>query len=905
MTTPEQWVDKLGNRIARQRFAGQPALLRELIEQVQKDASTELESLTARVEAGEKLTAAERRKYAQLRDEATGKVPEKESGITAGVEASDWTSATSETAPKPKTPEAKLINPPTKTELHAGIPLPKWENRKMSPLDSATAAHSGKVQKSFDEARRAQREIKREVPNDRRQAAISVWREAKGDLPTLQAWAAAAKGRLFKQAAIDAQSLSPKELAIAAKVQAAFDVLFNRGTRYDVLKSHRDQYVPHVWDVKRPGTGWGGGVLRQRFRFSKARTFDTFFDGDQAGFTPKTLAIGKLLPAYIHEMNKVIADRQLVQDMAGKFAADGRPLVLPRGTAKEIDKGDGDFAYLVFPRAQKAVKDAAGDKLEQGDYRTMEGQPALHAWRWVQEDQAGNPILMQSDLALHPDAYRRLNSMIGQSAIRQWYHDPVPGAAQIPRAIVRGLDVAQGAMKREMFGLLAPFHQVQEGTHGVGHWVNPFFNIPKIDLRNPGQLDAANHGLMLLPDRASSRVYLEGVGTQTSLLSRGIRKLTPVGRAIADVIDGYQDYLFHQYIPGLKYKTYEAMRERNMRRYADELTAGTMTEADVKITSAEQANAAYGHLNYALLDRNPTIQHLIQLAALAPDFLEARARFAGQAVKGLSSPVGAEQLKAVAILAAVQAGSAVVISSLLGDRYDPEHPFEVVHNGRRYAMRSVPEDIYSLLKDTRQFAYGRVNPLIVKGGIQLATGLNYRGEKVDPLDTVGELLAQYIPLTARAIPAVRRLTETGRNTPITPLQQLSGSLGLRISRYSPIAETYKLAGEWMDAQKIARAQGSFPISKYQQLRYALEDGDLERARAEYLKLREVMDSGKIKSGFTQSINHPFTQTEKTDKTFAASLKGHDRKMYELALHTRKNILTAFRNLPKGAEPAKK
>ena len=37
---------------------------------------------------------------------------------------------------------------------------------------------------------------------------------------------------------------------------------------------------------------------------------------------------------------------------------------------------------------------------------------------------------------------------------------------------------------------------------------------------------------------------------------------------MADVIDGYQDYLFHQYIPGLKFKTYQAMLGRNTKLYA-------------------------------------------------------------------------------------------------------------------------------------------------------------------------------------------------------------------------------------------------------------------------------------------------------------------------------------------------
>lgn len=816
----------------------------------------------------------------------TGAAPEK--GI-----ADDWTSATEETTAEilPQKPgtlpgTAPMVNPPKgpTNELHAGIPLPKYENRKMSPLDKVTASHSAKLQKSFDESRRAQRDIRKAMPSDARQSAASIYREAGGDMAKLNDWETRAKQKWMRDAAHDAQTLTPDEIAIVRRTEAAFAKLEARGNRFDVLQSHRDNYIPHVWDVARPGTGWGGRMLQQRFRFSKARTFDTFFDGDQAGFKPKTLAIGKLLPAYIHEMNKVIADRQAVRDIVAGTNPDGSPMAVPRGTAQVVD-GDKGQAVLVQPRAMKEA--------DTRDYKEMSDQPALANWTWASKDTDGNPVFIKSNLALHPDAYRRVNAMLGQSALRQWYRDPVTGLAQIPRAVVRGLDTAQAAMKREMFGLLAPFHQVQEGTHGIGHLVNPFSHIPKVDLRDPAQLDAAKHGLMLLPDRASASMYLEGVGSKSSLVSQGIRKAGPAGRAVADVIDGYQDYLFHQYIPGLKFKTYQAMMGRNMKTYSAELASGEMTPADVKIISAEQANAAYGHLNYALLDRNPTIQHLIQLSALAPDFLEARVRFVGQAIKGLSSKVGHEQFKAIAILAAVQASAAYILSNVTGGEYDPKHPFEVIHNGRRYSMRSVPEDIYGLLKDTRQFAYSRVNPLTVKGGIQLATGLNYRGEKVSALDTFEELLAGYIPITARQIPGIRSLTETSRQNPVSPLQQLAGSLGLRISRYSPVSETYKLAGAWMDKNNIPRAKGSYPISKYQQFRYALEDGDLDRAKTEYDGLLKTMPAHKVALGFKESISHPFTGKKSTDEAFRNSLSGYDKQLYYQANITRQNILKAF------------
>lgn len=818
-------------------------------------------------------------------------------------EGNDWTQATAESGFKLKNAgEGGFVTGDLLKAAGEGIDKAKEVaglniDGKASDLNVATTARSARLQRSFADAELAQKEIGKALKTERRQNAASVWIEAGGDKATLQTWEQAAKGKMFKRAVADAQTLTPDEIAMAQKARQTFGILETRGRNYDVLSNHRDNYVPHVWDVSKKFSGIGSSKLQDRFKFSKARSFNNFFEGDQANFTPKTLAIGKLVPAYLHEMNTVIADRQFVQDVSAGVGSDARPLLLPRGNAQAVDKGDTSTTF-VNPRGFASAKDAAGNPVEQGDYTAQAGQPALSNWRFVSKDEAGNSAILKSDLATHPELTKRLNSMLGKSAVRQWYNEPSTGLSVIPKAIAKGIDTAQATMKREMFGALAPFHQVQEGTHAVGHLVNPTFGLEDMSRPTPAHIDAMQHGLMLLPEKQSSAAYIEGVGGRNTFLTQLARKFGgKVGAAAADVVDGYQNYLFHQYIPALKFKTYEHILGRNMSRYAKDIAKGEVTPADVKFLSAEQSNAAYGHLNYALLDRNPTMQHLIQIVALAPDFLEARGRFVGQAVKGFASKSGFEQFRAIATLAAIQAGSAIVISSLMGDKWDPKHPFEVTHNGRTYTLRSVPEDMFRLLFSgpdiRREFVRARVNPLTGMAW-QAVTGRNYRGEKVGFMDTVGETLANYIPITARSIPFVRNLTESGRNYPVSPLEQLMGSLGLKISRYSPITKTYQLASEYKKAQGMPADTGVYPVSKYQSLRYALEDADMDRAKVEYQKLRSSgMASDKIRTGFKESIEHAFTGSKASDEKFKKSLDQEGRESYDQAISRRREILRKF------------
>jgi len=746
---------------------------------------------------------------------------------------------------------------------------------------------SAKLQRSFGEAAEAQKEINTRVPDPIRQDAVTNWIQADGDAAVLRqrlaatrAWRDPVTGKPHPMAKRliagyeAALNLTPEETAVANDAKAAYAALGARGQAYNVLRSFKDNYVTQIWNLaKSPfGQGLGGRTLKERFRFSRASTFPTFFDGEQAGFVPKTKEIGKLLPVYLHEMNTVIAARQLVAEMARGTASDGRPLLSPRGVGVPIDdpaSGERE-ATLVMPKVAK------GDTR---DYRVMSNQPALQDWRWAATDpESGAPTFLKADLAVHPEAYARLNAVLGRSALREWYSTRTSAMAQIPKTIVRGLDAANATTKRTMLGLASLFHQVQEGTHAIGHRVNPFFGIPKIDLvRNAAQMDASRHGLMLLPDRASENQFMEG------FRASGLVSKIPI---IGPIADFYSNYLFHEYIPGLKYKTYEAILDRNQKVYAADLAAGRVTPGDVKTLSAEQANAAYGHLNYADLGRNPTVQHLAQLFTLAPDFWEARARFTGQAITGLTgAKVGREQLLALGALALAQAAGAYTAAKITGGQWDVKRPFEFTLGPRRYTLRSVPEDISSLIHNARIYFHSRLSPIVGKGALQYASGVDYLGRKVSAGETTKELAQQPIPISIRGFLGIGKSSLTG-------LEQLAGAVGLKISRHSISQDVNDMARDWMRTSGEPKAfhkyelaqQQEFGESDYGPLRKALADDDLERASKAYDRL---LAEGKSRKTIFQTIR-PYHITE----TPGGSAR-HDKPVAGLTLAEQRRFLSTL------------
>jgi hypothetical protein len=119
------------------------------------------------------------------------------------------------------------------------------------------------------------------------------------------------------------------------------------------------------------------------------------------------------------------------------------------------------------------------------------------------------------------------------------------------------------------------------------------------------------------------------------------------------------------------------------------------------------------------------------------------------------------------------------------------------------------------------------------------------------------------------------------------------SAGVQIHRISPLGEAYKLANDWLkvnDREEWERRQNSsHPQSQYAGLRYALEDGDKDLAKAEAAKL-----GSKAGDGFKRSVTHPFTSSLAQDQKFYDSLDEHDKKIYDAALKRRALLLERYR-----------
>jgi hypothetical protein len=603
------------------------------------------------------------------------------------------------------------------------------------------------AQRSDHETRQFAKQIKKQIPSKLRREAITNYIQAGGDLTVLAQRAAASKLRL-RMGYEEAQRLTDEEKTVANNISSYYESRWQEAHAAGILNGVVENYVNQAWsrsnevtknlmaDVQR-------GLLEPNFRFAKQRIFDSFFEGEQIGRKPLSKDIGTLLSIYNQSLDRAIFSRQFILSLHGSKASDGRPLVEISGSGAAVPEGEEPpEQYVIRPHTKQpsmptavARKAMQEEPLDLSDYRVVD-HPALRGWKWLMNTKGENktPIFMKGDMLVHPEAYGHLKNVLGRS----WFS----GKDTLP-TIARGVKTAQTTIKGTMFSL-SGFHQVQEGIHALGHKVNPLNRI-KLNFDDPTQSLLIKRGLQV--------ATFDGMEEFSEGLTGGnlTNKIPILGSRI---FQPYQDYLFRDFIPELKMTMALHAYERNTKRYGKTLNPDQIAEM-----TAEQSNAAFGELNYKYMGRNPSYQDALRVFLLAPDFLEARARFVAQAIKPeiLATPEGKqvkyhgrEQLAALGLLAITQYTSARILNKLLDDDYhwEPENMFRIMYKKRWFGVRTVPADIVHLISDPRGFSYHRLSPVSV-AGITALTGRDDRGQKVDAAEQIKSFVKSPMPISLK------------------------------------------------------------------------------------------------------------------------------------------------------------
>lgn len=717
--------------------------------------------------------------------------------------------------------------------------------------------------------RQAMKDMRRAVPSRAAREAISKYVDAGGDMEKLrQSAETVPSGR--RKPYVRAMQLTPEEKLAAGHIQSFFESRLQEAIDADVLAHGVEDYLHRIYPRD---TQWRRGIINavqnslldtRTPGLARKRVFEIDADAERAGYFPVNDFIPRITD-YEASLSKVIASRAAVKKFTEIKMPDGRPMLDVSGIGVPVENPEGiREATLIKPsfKPGEAQFDENGkpNKNFRKDYQSRD-YPALKRWKWATNDAEGNPIFVQGDVLIHPDAVHRVDALLEPSKVRRY---PVARAA---------LNV--GSVFKQTMLDFSGFHQAQITIHALEHKVNPFDLVKDVDTNNPN-VQGLLKGGMTLGGQHVSGMYEEG------LAGRSLSRQIPV---LGELMQTYHDWLFQNFIPRVKTTMALHALERNRKRFAKDLASGKMTELALFHQTAKEANAAFGEQNYIMLERSQTAQDMSRLILLAPDFLEARGRFALQA----GTRLGGEQRMALLLGAMTLYTTARLMNKALNDEwhFEPENMFSVIHNGKAYSIRTVQGDILHALKEPVRFWLHRLNPSITRPLFELMTQRDEFGRKRSFWQVIGDTISNAVPISMRSSAEQSIWTS------------LLNAFGGSVRRDNDIGRVYQEAAKWKEKNNIRTQPGEFIYDStkdiYRPLKLALLDGYPEAAAKEYQKLiaSKVVTPGQVLKHFQTYAHAPFSGSRKNERRFYESLTKDQQHAYQGAKQEKERILQGF------------
>lgn len=735
---------------------------------------------------------------------------------------------------------------------------PKWNNFKAMQGDRHLA-----LSESVHNARKFVDKATKDIPDKELQDAISNYVDAGGDMERLQRAATEGPAK-YRKGYERAMKLTPEQKTLAENLKNYFESRLEEAQKAGILEDGIEDYIHRIYEAESP---WKQGIMAELSSglssgnpaLAKRRVFEYDSEAEAAGLKPIKSFI-KRVAAYDLSLNKAIADRQAVKAMMEMKMPDGRPMIDVAGRgSKTIPDDAGKSALMVNPKWKPS--DPETPMKNRGDYKAVD-HPALRKWKWISADDAGNPVFVQGDVLVHKDALRDVRKFLEKSKIRE-------------HAVGRVALNVGSTVKQTMLDL-SLFHPVQIGVHGAEHL--SFAPVKEIDFTNP-QVRGLIRGGLVVGETGGRAMFDEG------LAGSSLTKHIPgIGPKVVEL----KEWIFQSYIPRLKVSTGLHALERNRAKYPK------WTEDELYHKTATQMNNAFGELNYEMMGRSKTMQDVFRLALLAPDFLEARARFSGDAfTKG-----GAEQRWALARGAIFLYVTARILNKLLDDNYhnELENLFSVVYRGKAYGLRAVQGDMIHLVTDPMHFTRNRLNPAITRPIMEAVVGRDEFGRKRNAGEQVGDWIKTAIPISVKGM-------FQGREK--TLLESLLNSTGLTVRRVTSDTSIRQKVRKWVDDHpEIVRKKSAEVVYNpeddiYRPILQAARAGDADGIRKEIAnaiksdKTKKLTYAAIVKH-FHTTATRPMTGSRQHDALFYRSLSSDDKKMFDEAKKERLQIYQTIR-----------
>ena len=390
------------------------------------------------------------------------------------------------------------------------------------------------------------------------------------------------------------KNLPPEVQKVANEISESYKQIGLEALETDVIKNVLDNYAARIWDVE----GQKGIEKFRKFgtttRHAKQRVFDTIVEGWSKGFELKVKGSTNNLAILKEEIVKTIEDKKFVKTLKKIKDVDGNPLL----TTKHIP-GYTRVDHPNFKTWKHSGKAEPGEVYGKNSFVDDEGNLFERQEMYAPSKQANN-----------------LNNILGVSKLKG----------------IKTLDTITkyNAVLKAWILQTSLFHHMAFGrSYYLGTNRKTFKEMNAIDAVNDGNrmIDELNpvivqgvrNGLTL----GRKQDWQEELLKEKTAIGKVLDQ-TPVTRVVKDKIlklrETQADFLFGVVGAGLKAKAFAIEYRNQVKKYPNQ---------DTDVIAKRVANLInddFGGLHLQRMGRNPTVQHIFRLIALAPDWTESNIR---------------------------------------------------------------------------------------------------------------------------------------------------------------------------------------------------------------------------------------------------------------------------------------
>ncbi len=391
-----------------------------------------------------------------------------------------------------------------------------------------------------------------------------------------------------------AQSLTQAQQSLAMEIIAENKLLGLEGLEAGVLKNARDNYSTRIWDF-----GEKAGIGKAKFTIStkraRARTLTSIIDGWSRGWelqVPGAIAAQKLAHK---QVSQTIHDRNLVSlgMKAGVFT---------------LNRTDENTVRVEHPNFSKWVQ--AG-----------EATKAIGPDLFVNEE---GILMRRAGLWTDKKTGKYLNNALGKSVLQG-----IPAVDFVSKynEVVKGIILTSSLFHHQAY--LRSFILASRGINPVTAFTEGRDAILNF---TPEFQEMVHAGLTI----GKTQDFDPVIAQESSKIGRAIDKVpmaSETRKALKALSRANTNFLFNKLGP--YYKVQSALLEYRalLLKRKDAILEGKTTAREIAKQVANVINDDFGGLNLQRMGRNPTVQQLFRLFALAPDWTESNIRSMAKAFK--------------------------------------------------------------------------------------------------------------------------------------------------------------------------------------------------------------------------------------------------------------------------------